>query len=101
MSSRIGMPITLRLRLVGSGLFWSVPGGPLVHAKLPHRASPHGATRTTANLFATIQSPVGSAASAGPLTPRTATIESQDFAILSSLPPVLLVRSGEVIGRSA
>src|SRR5215216_1842910 len=101
MSSRIGIPMTLRLRLAGSGLLWSVPGGPLVQAILPHSTSPHGATRTTAILFATSQSPTGSAAKAGPLRPRTAMIEIQDFAILSSFPPAFLVGCGEVMGRPA
>src|SRR5215470_16954700 len=97
MVSRIGMPMTLRLRRAGSGLFWSVPAGPLVQAICPHSASAHGAMRMTAVWSATSQSPVGSAANAGLLKPAL-TIKpvltimiSQDFAILFSLWPILYV----------
>src|SRR5262245_40405372 len=92
MFCRIVSPITGRLRLAGSGLFLSVPAGPLVHAMLPHRASPHGAIRTTAVFAATIQSPVGYAASAGLLTPTLATAASQDLRIpFLRIPPIRYV----------
>src|SRR5262245_13222930 len=80
MSSSVSIPITLRLRLAGSGLFLSARGGPLVQTILPHRAGPpgaHGATRMTAIFSATSQSPVGSAARAGLLSPAKTSAASQ------------------------
>src|SRR5215216_6394981 len=91
MLSRMGRPITLRFRLAGSGLFLSVPAGPLVQTMWPHRASPQGAIRIAAFLSATSQSPVGSAASAGLLRQMNAIAASQDFRILSSVMPDLCV----------
>src|SRR5215831_3804132 len=99
MLSRIGRPITLWLRFAGSGLFSSVPGGPLVQTMLPHRmfvaawadgfpgALAHGATRITAVFSATIQSPVGSvagapAARAGPPRQPTAVAANQNLRML-------------------
>src|SRR5262245_8701928 len=84
MFSSVSMPITLRLRLAGSGLFLSFLGGPLVQAIWPQKAGPHGAIRTAATLSATSQSPVGSAASAGLLSPATASAASQDLRTLES-----------------
>src|SRR5262249_61637308 len=87
MLCRMVSPNTGRFRLAGSGLFLSFPAGPLVQAMLPHRASPQGAIRITADLAVTSQSPFGSAARAGLLTPTRANAARQAFRIRSSVVP--------------
>src|SRR5262245_50240540 len=84
---RMVRPRTGRFRFAGSGLLLSFPAGPLVQAILPHRASPQGAIRMTALSVATSQSPFGSAASVGVLTPTRANAASHDFRIRSSVFP--------------
>jgi hypothetical protein len=51
---------------------------------LPHMACPHGATRIAAVFSATSQSPVGSAANAGPVRQANVIAARHDFRILSS-----------------
>src|SRR5262249_31053277 len=81
----MGRPMIGRLRFAGSGLFLSVPGGPLVQAIWPHIAPPQGPTRMTAPLFSTNQSPVASAATAGAPRQTTSEATNQYFSMAPSV----------------
>src|SRR4051795_12386160 len=66
MSIRIGMPKVGLFCFEASGLLLSRPPGTFSQATTPHILPLHWATRMLATPSATRQSPVGSAASAGP-----------------------------------
>src|SRR6201986_1969540 len=69
MSIRIGMPKVGLLCFETSGLLVSRPPGTFSHDTAPHIRPLHSAIRMLATPSATRQSPVGSAARAGPVKP--------------------------------